>query len=81
MLAAATLQAQFQLRCYSGAVAPSLLPMDAMDTDEQRTHPTEIRGQSGRQYKIERVLQEKGSLLGRVFLATYVVLNRVSGTY
>ena len=55
--------------------------MDAMDTDEQRNHPTEIRGQSGRQYKIERVLQEKGSLLGRVFLATYVVLNRVSGTY
>jgi hypothetical protein len=70
VLAGATLQAQFQFRFYSGVATPSSLPTDAMNTDERRAHPSEIRGQSGRQYKIERVLQDKGNLLGRVFLAT-----------
>jgi hypothetical protein len=49
-----------------------------MNTDAQRAHLTEIRRQSGRQYKIERFLQDNGSLLGRVFLATYVVPKRAS---
>lgn len=47
-----------------------------MNADVQRAHPTEIKGQSGRRYEIERVLQDKGSMLGRVFLATYVIRNQ-----
>lgn len=43
---------------------------ETMDTEAERPRPAEIRGLSGRQYEIERVLQDKGSLLGRVFLAT-----------
>jgi hypothetical protein len=81
MPAAVTLQAQFRFRYYSGTITPSSSSTDAMNTDPQRAHPTEIKGQSGRQYKIERVLQDKGSLLGRVFLATYVIPNRASVVY
>ncbi|KKY22822.1 putative calcium calmodulin dependent protein kinase [Phaeomoniella chlamydospora] len=51
-------------------MAPSSLSTDATDTNVQKAHLTEIKGPSGRQYKIERVLQDKGSLLGCVFLAT-----------
>ncbi len=70
--AAVTLQAQFRFRCYFSTTALSSLSAGAINTDAQRAHPTEIKGQSGRQYKIERVLQDKEGLLGRVFLATYV---------
>lgn len=34
----------------------------------------EVIGQSGRRYVIERVLQDKGIQLGRVYLASYVFL-------
>lgn len=81
ILTAATLEAHSRLRYYSSTLAPSSLPIDAMDTDAQRAHPTEIEGQSGRRYKIERVLQDKGSLLGRVFLATYVIPRTASVIY
>jgi hypothetical protein len=49
-----------------------------MNTDAQRAHPTEVKGRSGRQYEIECILQDKGSLLGRVFLATYVLPKTAS---
>lgn len=48
------------------------------EAEAERPHPAEIRGQSGRHYMIERVLQDKGSLLGRVFLARYAVSERPS---
>ena len=79
----ATLQAQFRsrFRPYSSAMAPSSLSMDSPGTDIQKTHTTEIKGQSGRQYTIEHVLQDKGSLLGRVLLATYAIPNSPSMVY
>jgi hypothetical protein len=46
-----------------------------MQVEAQGSHGTVIRGRSGRQYRIERILQDKGSLLGRVFLAMCVVLR------
>jgi hypothetical protein len=52
-----------------------------MNTDAQRAHPTEVKGRSGRQYEIECILQDKGSLLGRVFLATYVLPKTASIGY
>jgi hypothetical protein len=79
--AAVTFQAQFGFRCYSSRTVPPSLSTNVMDTDAQRANQTEIKGRSGRRYKIERVLQDKGDLLGRVFLATYVILNRVAIGY
>ena len=52
-----------------------------MDTDRHNADLTEIKGQSGRRYNIGRVLQDKGILLGRIFLATYVILTRTSMFY
>lgn len=76
--AAVTLQAQPQSHCYSSITRTSSPLANAMNTVGQRSHPTELQGQSGRQYKIEHVLQDKGPLLGRVFLATYVVSGRTN---
>lgn len=42
---------------------------------------TEVVGQSGRQYRIDRVLQDKGRLLGRVFLVTYVISDKANVGY
>ena len=82
MPAAATSQAQSRFRFYSSTITTSSSSSsDAMNTDPQRAHPIEIKGQSGRQYKIERIIQDKGSLLGRVFLAAYVIPNRASMFY
>ena len=50
-----------------------------MHIDAQGSHPTAIRGRSGRQYGIERALQDKGRLLSRVFLATYVPTRASTG--
>jgi hypothetical protein len=54
-----------------------LLPADRTHHDIQKATSTtaEIVGQSGRRYLIERVLQDKEILSGRVFLATYVLLE------
>lgn len=75
---AVDLRANSPFRWYASTRTPSPMPTDSMHVDAQGPHPTEIRGQSGRQYRIERVVQDKGSLLGRVFLATYVVPKRPS---
>lgn len=79
--ATVTWQAQSRFRCYSSTRVSSSLSTDAMATDVKRAQPMEMKGQSGRQYRIKRVLQDKGSLLGRVLLASYVILNRVSMGY
>lgn len=79
--AVVTPQAQFRPRHYFSKMVPSSLSANDTTTGSQVPHPTEIKGQSGRQYRIERVLQDKGSLLGRVYLATYVISNTVSGIY
>ena len=81
MPAVVTLQAQLRFRRFSSTIAESSSSADAMSTDLQRAHPTEIKGQSGCQYQIERVLQDKGSLLGRVFLATYIIPNMANVVY
>ena len=52
-----------------------------MNTDAQRAHPTEVKGRFGRQYEIKCILQDKGSLLGRVFLAMYVLPKAASIGY
>lgn len=64
-----------RLRRYTSTMLP--LPADRTHHDIQKATPTtaEIVGQSGRRYLIERVLQDKEILSGRVFLATYVLLE------
>lgn len=53
-----------------------------MNEDVRRGDLAELEGLSGHRYKIERVVQDKGSLLGHVILATYVrYLNQETLSY
>lgn len=70
-LLAVDLRAISRFRSYS-----STRTTDSMRIYAQGQDRIAITGQSGRRYRIEHALQDKGSLLGRVFLATYVVLTR-----
>lgn len=57
---------------YISTIPP--LPADQSQHETQKTSSMSagLVGQSGRHYQIERVLQEKGSAAGRVYLATYI---------
>lgn len=77
-----TLPAQSRLHFHSSITVSKTILTDSMNEDVRRGAPTELEGLSGHRYKIERVLQDKGSLLGRVILATYVgYLNQETLSY
>jgi hypothetical protein len=75
----AVVRAVSRFRWYSSRITPSSLPTNTMYIDVQGSHLMAIRGQSGRQYRIERALQDKGSLLGRVSLVTHVLTRASTG--